>query len=788
VDALIADLRQTLRALARRPGFVATAVATLALAIGGTTAIFALFEAVLLRPLPWPESDRLVSVFEARPERPGRQNVANPGNFLAWRERSKTLEDAAAWVRLNANLGLEGEAAQVRAGLVTGNFFSVLRAPAALGRTLQMADSVPDAPGVVVLSHHFWRARFGGDPGVVGRTVRFDGEAAEIVGVMPPGHEFPTRADLWAPITILETWRTSRGRSLNVVGRLRAGATVPEGDAEMQTIAAGLAAERPEFNARWTAGMAPLHETLVAQVRPALVVLLGAVCFVLLVACANVANLLLARAVGRQREIAVRAALGGSRWRLARLIVVEALMIAAAGAALGLVVARWAVAGLLAIVPAEIPSFMDVRISGAVVAFAAACALAAALLSALVPARQAGRADIVPSLREGSPGGGMGRERRRLGRWFVTGEVALACTLLVGTALFARSLDRLLSVDAGFDPARVFTFHVRLGGPAYTDPASFTRFFSALVERVKEVPGVRSASAITWLPLGLGSATRFSLPDREAPPPGQSPTGDVRMVTPGMFDTLGVPLLEGRDFTRDDTAGRPMVVIVNRTLAAKYWPGQSALGKRIAMSWGEDRLGEVVGVVGDVRWSSLEEKARETMYWPAAQLPNGFMNVLVKSDRPPDSLAPDMAAVLKSMDPGLAFADPQPLESVVSGSVQRPMFTLALTGAFSALAVVLCAIGLFGTLSYFVGERPADLVRLVVGEAMGLAALGAAAGLLAAAALAGAVRAQLFETSPVDPVAHAAAAAVVAVIALAAASLPALRASRTDATHALRAE
>jgi predicted permease len=580
--------------------------------------------------------------------------------------------------------------------------------------------------------------------------------------------------------------------------------SVAEARAEMEAIAARLQTEERDRNAGWGVTVAPMHADLVRDIRPAAYVLSGAVGLVLLIACGNLANLLLARALGREREIAVRRALGASHARLIAQLLTESLLLAAAGALLGVGLASLLKDALLGIVPSQVQALFEIGINPRVLAFTLAASALSALVFGLLPAFSLLQGTLAPALREGSAGTGTSRARRRLSRLLVCSEIALSVVLLAGAGLLLRSFERLSRVDTGFDPEGVLTLEVSLPSASYPQPAQVAAFYGEATERLARIPGVGAAGAISWrpLPAGGGSATRFWALDRPAPEPGQELAADIRIVTPGTFRALGVPLRTGRDFLAQDAPGRPFAVIANERLARELWPGQDPLGKRVRMSWGNPNPeGEIVGVVGDVRLTSLEQASRATLYWHVAQVPNNFMTFLVRQSGDPMQALPAARAALAELDKAIPVASVSTLEQAVDESLRRPRFLLGLLGAFAVMAALLATIGLFGVLSYAVGQRmpelglrlaigatPRDVLRLVLGDGLRLAGAGVAVGLAGTLLLSNVLASLLFEVSPRDPVSLAVTAALVAVTSLLAAMLPALRASRIDPARALRAE
>ena len=804
MGTLLADVRFALRGLAQRPGFTAVALATLAIGIGANAAVYSIAQAVLLRPLPFREPDRLVMVWERNVSRNRPRNVANGGNYLAWRERSTAFEDIGAYgVNFSANLSGSGTPVRLDLGGVTPNLLEVLGVAPSLGRGFADEDSRPGAPGVAMLSDGLWRSRFEAAPDVIGRTVTLNNVPHTVVGVAPPTFALPRDAQAWVPLTIGEggLHRETRGRFLMVIGRLRQGVDVDQAQASLSEVARALVAERPEFNTGWDVFVAPLHADLVRDARPAVIALAGAALLVLLIGCGNLATLLVARGLAREREMAVRRALGAGTGRLLTQVVTESLLLALAGGAAGLLLASWLVHALAALVPAELQALVRPTLDLRATAFALALSVLSGFVFGLAPAWPTVWPDLTRALRDGAAGSGLSGRRRRMSRLVVGAEVALAVILLAGAGMMLRSFARLSTKDAGFDPDRVLSLQVGLHGAQHAD-ANSGRFYEQAAARIRELPGVESAAAINWRPYAVGSATRFRVLDRPQPAAGQEPVAEVRVVTSGFFRTLALPLREGRDFGARDQPGRPQAVIVNEHVARAYWPDRSAIGRRVGMAWGGGDLeGEIVGVAGDARLVGLDTPSRATIYWPASQVPTYLMTVLVKSVERPESVVGSVRQAIASLDPELPVAKIAPLSDVMADSIARPRFVFLVIGAFAATAVLLAALGLFGVLSYSVrqrlpemgvrlalGARPRDVAALVLREGVVVTAVGTTAGLLGVLGLARFLEGLLFETSARDPLAIAGVVALVALVSLAAAWIPARRASRVDPSRALRAE
>jgi putative ABC transport system permease protein len=798
IEALLQDLRHGARLLGRNPGFAAVVLATLALGIGGVSAIMSLVDAVLVRPLPFQDPKQLAILWENNRPRQRERNVVGPYNYVRWRERNRSFEDLAAFSRFEVNVAGKGEPERLMAGVATGNLFTVLGVAPLLGRPLVEADSQPGAAEVIVLAEGYWKRRYGADPSAVGETLEVNGRPRQIVGVLPGTVQIPPGAEFWIPLVVDEQFRNAGGRWMVGVGRLDRDVTWQQARDEMTRLAVDLEKENPAFDTGWGVNVQPMHADMVREVRPALVVLFVAVGLVLLIACANVANLLLARALVREREIALRSALGAGTGRLVRQLLTEAALAGLAGGALGLLLGRWALRGIVALLPPEIPLLVDVSLNPRVLLLTFVVAVGSALLFGLAPALQLVRPSLVQALRQGGTVRGASRARLRLKNALVVAETALAIVLLTGAGLLMRSFWRLSGVAPGFEPRGVLTAQVSL---PYEEPARIVKFYEQAVDRLGRLPGVKAAGAISWLPFSPGSATDFRLLDRPAPPPGQEPVGDVRMVTPGLLRAMGIPLLQGRDFRDSDGEGAPDVVIVNQALVREYWPGQDPIGKRIFMEWNRNHDAEVVGVVGDVRLRTLDAPARATLYWSQAQIANSFMTLMVRGDAAPATLAPALRAVVAELDPKLPVSRVAPLSEVVETSLSSQRFLLVLTAAFASLALLLTGIGIYGVISYAVarrtpeigvrlalGARGSDVARRIVGDTLRTSAIGVALGLAGAAATGRLLEGLLFGISAWDPYSYLSVALGALAVSAAVAAVPALRAASIDPAVALREE
>jgi predicted permease len=805
MDPLIQNLRLALRRLRRSPGFAVAAVLTLALGVGANVAVFSVVHTVLLDPLPYDRPDELVALWEWNVPRDRRENVANPGNVAAWRERSETLEDVAYTAFFDQPMLLEGEGApeEVLVRLASPNFFEVLGMEAALGRTFSAAAGGSEG-AELVLSHGYWIERLGGDPGAIGRGLDLGGGfTGTIVGVLPPEYVvWGERSQLYAS-WVAQGDQTSTGRFLNALGRLRDGASVEQARLEMDAIAAGLRAEHPDFNAGWGVTVTPLQAQVVGEADQILWVLLGAVGMLLLIACANVSNLFLARATGRRREMAVRSSLGATRRTLVGQLLAESALLAVVGGVVGAGAAHAATRAFATRLPDafQLPRVQSAGVDGAALLFALGVSLAAVLLFGLLPALHSSATEPGEALSESrAPGRASSRARSAL----VVAEVALSVVLLFGAGLVARSLGRLLDQEIGVRAENVLTARVALATASYQDPAARSRLLAELAERVQAVPGVDAAGMIPFLPLdGLGSATSYWAGDRPVPRPEEVPATDVRTVVGDYFGAMDVRRVAGRTFDARDRAEGPRVVVVSRALAEEAWPGQDPLGRPLVLSWGDpDYRAEVIGVVEDVRMEDVRTAPRAAVYYPYAQFPDfNAMYLVVRSSGAVSELRPLLARALHDADPSLALGNVRRMEDIVGRSIARPRLTALLMTLFAGIAAALAAVGLYGVLSYAVaqrgreigirialGARPRGLLVRVVAQGMAFVLVGLVVGLGAAFLLSRFLEGMLFGVEPGDPVTLAGTAAFLGLVALAASAAPAWRSTRVDPADALRAE
>jgi len=812
MTTFLQDAKYTLRSLRSAPGFTAVSVLTLALGIGAVTSIFSVVNAVLLRPLPYDQPDELVLLWSRNPAQGQERYFVAPMNFNDWRHQNSAFEAMAGFWPTFGTLTAPGEDPErLRLHMVTGEFFPLLRQTPFLGRLFGPDDETPGATYYAVLSHSLWSNRFNGDRDIVGRAITINGSPVEVLGVTQPGFAFPDDAQVYTNVNWdIGTAQSRYARWMSVIGRLRPQVTLAEAQADMDVITARLAEEYPGPNQGWSSMMAPLHDVVVGDVGSALVVLLGATALILLIACANVANLTLSRAETRLREVAVRAALGAARGRIARQLLTESLMLALFGALLGMAATWAALRGLVALSPASLPRVDEIGIDATVLLFALASTLLTGVLFGLVPAMRLVGADMNEVLKEGTKGTASG-EKLRLRAGFVVMEVALAVMLVIGAGLLIRSFGKLQAFDPGFNPQGILTLMLDLPPGAYADDAAVVQLYEGLEERLRALPDVQAVSMTSTLPMdeSVDYYQTFVLPDREPPPPGELNQAYYRQVGYDFFRVMGVRLLAGRPFTAQDREDSPGVVIINQTLARQYWPDSDPIGEHIAGT--ANRFGplgvmlkddvEIVGVVEDMRYVGLRDNPQPSLYFPVRQAPFRRMTVLLRTDRDPASVAGSVRAAVAELDPGLPVTRVATMEQVMERALAQDRFSMLLLVLFGAAALALAAVGIYGVLSYSVEQRTRELgIRMALGaagaEVRGLVlrqasvmiALGIAAGLAAALALSRVLESQLFGVSAHDPLTYAGVAALLTAIAFAASYLPARRATTVDPIEALRNE
>ncbi|HWS87826.1 MAG TPA: ABC transporter permease [Pyrinomonadaceae bacterium] len=814
---MLQDVRYAVRALWKSPGFTLVAVLALALGIGANTAIFSVVNAVLLRPLPYAESGRLVAVGQTYPENRATPSNTSYRNFTDWKEQARAFERMAAYYTTTFTRTGGGESVRLRGAVVTHDMFDLLGATPALGRGFRPEDERPGGGGdgrPAVLSYECWRRDFGGDRGVLGRAVTLNEKGYTVVGVMPAGFRFPVQGqptEVWTstasdaerpkgPGTIME----GRGfRTWRVVARLREGVGPEEAQAEMDSVAANLASAYPEANKEVGVRVMPLLESVVGPLRPTMLLLFGAVGFVLLIACVNVANLLIEHAVRRRKEITVRVALGASRWRVARHLLVESLLLSLAGGALGTLLALWLTELLVAFSPERITRVAEARLDARVLLFTLGVSVLTGAVFGLAPALAASKVNLTEALNDGGHGSTGGLRHNRLRGLLVVAEVAMAMVLLVGAGLLVQSLLNLRRVDPGFNPENVLTLSVSVPPSKYPRERG-ADFYSRLLERVAALPGVTAASATSSLPLsGEAATTGFDIEGRPAEP-GREPVGEVQSVAPGYFRTMGIPLLGGREYDRRDTFGSAPVVVINEALARQYFPGEDPLGKRIKPGFstaGPGVMREIVGVVGNVRHRGLDAESRPAFYFADAQMPMWGLTLVVRAAADPAALAGPVRERVRELDPDVPVYRVRTIEDFVSISVAEPRFNTLLIGLFAALALLLTVVGIYGVTSYAVtqsrrelgirvalGARPRDIIRLMLGRGLVLTLAGLGVGLAAVFGLTRYMAGMLFGVRPLEPATLALLSLLLGSVALLACYLPARRAAKVDPLVALKSE
>jgi putative ABC transport system permease protein len=797
----IAAARFALRTLRRQPTFALVAVLTLALGIGANTAIFSVIKTVVLNPLPYQDPEQIAILWEVNPE--GNQGPVSSPTFEDWKREAKTFESMAAYRHVDYSFKGTGDPQNVAGLRATPELFNVLKTNAALGRTFTRDEMIVGADRVVVLSHGFWSRTLGADASIVGRTIQLDSVPYTVVGVMPPGFVFPTatKVEVWTPLAFNPKdihGPMRRARMSTVVGRVAAGATMQQAQEEISVIAARIASEFKDSNDRWTARVVPAHEQLVSASRPALMVLMGAVGFLLLIVCANMANLLLARLSSRRREMAVRAALGASRWEVARPIVAESLILSLAGGVLGLIAAF----GLLRVIgnlpEARLPRIDALQLDAGVLLFTFVVSIGVALAFGLWPALHVAKDDPRDNLQE-STGSTSSPYARRLLSGLVVIEVALALVLLVGAGLMTRSFTKLLQVNPGFDSNNLIAARVLLPATKYPRP-TIVRFYEDVIERLRRQPGVVNASAVSAMPLhdvGVAGSLPFNV-EGQPPPRTEDPMADVRMVAPGYFETMKIQLLAGRFLDERDDMPAPRAAVINQTMARRYFPERSPLGQIIQNPHGK---AEVVGIVADVHNQGLDREPRKQVYLPLRQSPTAGMAVVARTEQDPIQVANTIQRVIWEVDPGQPIYELSTMEQILARAVFLPRLSTTLLASFAVAALLLAALGIYGVLSYSVSQRTREIglrmalgasggntIAMIVRNSVMMVALGGVVGLIAATLLARSMEGILFGVEPFDVPSFTMAAITLLVAGIVASLLPALRTTRVDPVVALRNE
>ncbi|HEV2663341.1 MAG TPA: ABC transporter permease [Blastocatellia bacterium] len=808
-DEMIQDLRFGVRMLLKHPGFTLIAVITLALGIGANTAIFSVVNAVVLRPLPYPEPERLIRLWESNPGRGWPEFSASAPNFADWRKQQTVFEQLAAYEFATFNITGGDEPERVAALGVTANLFPTLGTPPALGRDFLPEEEQAGRHRVAILSDGLWRRRFGADPQLIGRQIQLSGESYTVVGVMPPRFQLTPGAELWTPLMLdpaLAPWHANRSHHIiHVIGRLKPDVSLAQAQAAMDVLARQLEQQYPKSNAGWGARLRTFYDWLVPeQVRRSVLVLFAAVGFVLLIACANVANLTLARASTRRREMAIRAAMGAGRLRVMRQLLTESLLLAGLGGLAGALLARWGAQLIKASSALNIPRLDETRLDLRALGFTLTVSLLTGLIFGLAPAWQASKLDLNETLKEGGRGGGVAR--RGLRGALVIGEVALALVLLLSAGLMIRSFANLQNAPLGFAPENVLAMQINLPGfnmpgSKYGEKAQRVNFYNQLLERMRATPGVVDAAAVTQLPLFSGAswAQEITLEGREAAPSDAKLSARTFAATPRYFQTMGIPLLQGRDFTEQDSGDGPLSFIVSESFARRFWPNENPIGKRFRASPAFDMFGTVVGVIGNVRNVSLESEGGPAFYFSYGRIGMPALAVIVRTVAPPETMAAALRAPIASLDRDLPVYNVRTLDQLVYNSAGQPRFQTALLSFFGAIALLLAAIGVYGVMAYAVSQRmreiglrmalgaqTRDVLKLVVRQGLALSLIGVAIGLALAFGLTRFLSGLLYQVSATDALTFALIPLLLVGVTLLACYLPARRAIKVDPLLALR--
>ena len=800
LEDLWQDLRYAARVLAKRPGFTLVAVATVALGVGATTAIFSVVNSVLLRPLPYKDPERIVQVWENNPKRGWTRDTISPLNFEDWRTQARAFEAVSAYEYESFVLTGGQEPERLGGILASSDFFRVIGVEPAIGRAFLPGEDRAGAGRVAVISDRLWQRRFGSRADVLNQSLVLNSESYTVVGVMPKGFQFPSRnTDVW--VASVDLKRPRSDHFMYAVARLKAGTPLEEAQADIDRVALVLSQQYPDTNSNRGVTLVPLHEEIVGKTRRALTLMLGAVGLLLLVACVNVANLLLARASGRRREIALRAALGAGRGRIARQLLTESLLLSVLGGACGLALSLWLVDLLVAWSAGGIPRAQEIGVDGRAVVFALAASVLTGIAFGLAPALGFSAPDLNQTLKEGAQGAGGGRRQTRAQGALVVSEVAVALVLLAGAGLLGRSYASLSRVEPGFDADGVLTARISLPEAKYQDKDRQALFFRQVLERVRALPGVAHAGAVSDLPFS-GSRTSQSFELEGRPESSLTPNADYRKISPDYFRAMGIRLLSGREFTDGDAKDSTPVAVVNDALARRFFAGEEAIGKRLVYQEnGREVAREIVGVVADLKHDDLAGERAPEVYVPHTQRPNSWMFLAVRGPADPAALAAPLRAAVREVDPNEPVHSVLTMRQRLDQSLAPQRFNALLLAAFAGAATLLAAVGVFGVMSFQVAERTheigvrmalgaqrRDVIRLVVGRGMILTLVGVAFGLVGALALTRLMRGLLFGVSPTDPATFAGIALLLAFVALVACYLPARRAARVDPTVALRAE
>jgi putative ABC transport system permease protein len=798
--------------LLKKPGFTVVAVLALALGIGANTAIFSVVNAVLLRPLPFADPEQLVIVWMDNRQQGVKEDIHSYPNFVDYREQNKVFENLAAYRNASLNLTGTGEPERVLGAASTASFFEVMRVAPAIGRAFSAEEDQPGHDSVMLISYSLWQRRFGADKNIIGKSVALSGATRTVIGVMPPDFRFPAKeTEFWIPLAPPPQVKDQRQAFwLNVIGRLKPGVTLEQARVEMATIAKRLEQQYPDANSNFGTNLVPLREQTVGPVRPALLILLGAVAFVLLIACANVANLLLGRAAAREREFAIRMAMGAGRRRIVRQLLVESLLLAGMGAVLGILLAVWGLDALKMMMPSDMPRLDQIGVDARVLSFTILISCLTALLFGLAPALQASQPDLNETLKEGGgKGATKGVRSRQMRRLLVVSEVALALVLLVGAGLLLKSFSRLRDFDLGFRPEGLLTAKIQLPGLRYREENQLRVFHRQLMERLAHTPGVESAGAITSVFLSkTPNSTYFSIEGRPDFLPGQRVEVPVDSISANYFQVMGTPIIKGRAFSEQDTENTPRAVIINETMARRFFSDVDPIGQRIKYGASNSPEDEspwrtIVGVVADTRRTGFESEVRPETYLPMAQEPPGRLTLVVRAagNADPAGLAAPVRSAVQAIDPEQPVYDIKTMSQWVSEIIAQRRLNMILLGTFALVALLLAAVGIYGVMSYAVTQRTheigirmalgaqrRDVLKMILGQGMALTLIGIGIGLVGAFALTRLMTSLLFGVSAVDPLTFVAVSALLTLVSLLACFIPARRAMKVDPMVALRYE
>jgi putative ABC transport system permease protein len=803
METLLQDIRYAIRILSRRPGFVAIAVLTLGLGIGANTAIFSVVNGVLLRPLPYKDVDRVLTIWETDRKTGKKDDGVSPANFLDWREQNQAFEQMAIVEPYSFRLTGVGEPESFRSWLVSEGTFEILGVKPLYGRTFQPDEYRDGNDRVIVVGESLWRQRFGADPEIVGRSLMFNGSPHTIIGIVPASFQFPSGRVMWAPLTLPDSYKRDRSSTyMKVIARLKPNVTREQAQQEIEALHAQLTEQYPKDNQEKGVLVVPIAEQLTAAARPGLLLLLGAAGFVLLIACANVANLLLAHGAERRKEFAIRAALGAVRTRLMRQLVAESMTLAMFGGILGILMAWWGVDLVLAFSPGNLPRYTEIGFDRRVLFFALAVSAITAVIFGLAPALQFSKPDMQESLKEGGRGTSSGSMRHRLNNVLVISEIALAFTLLIGAGLLVRSFVRLMQVDPGLTTNNTLSLEVHVWGSSRT-PQQRAAFFEQTLDAITALPGVDAAGAVSALPFhdnSIDITGTFTIEGRPAPLPGQEPSAYLTAATTDYFTTMGIPLRQGRLFTRFDRLGAPPVVLIAEKMARRYWQDEDPVGKKIKLGFvGVPVIREIVGVVGDVRHKGLDSDPRIEIFLPHLQEPYGSMTYVVRTTKDPATTLQAVKGEVWKVNKDLPFASIATVDTLIARTLGERRFNLILLGSFAVIALMLAGVGIYGLISFSIsrrvhefgvrmamGAQTGDIMKMVLKEGVMLMLAGVGLGFMVSVALTRLLSSLLYGTSATDPLTFVVISIALAVVALTACFVPARRATKVDPMIALR--